>query len=177
MKEGRIVRTSILKCAGTTVAVMSLMSNASAVAHASGAWAINGTYIVSSNGEWAKTNEVFRKESVVRSTWTVMSTCSTMTDCAGQVTSDQGWTAPIYTKAGMWRVERTVKNWEPCPDGTAADGHQLFQFYPVDENGQVAIHGSSVLAGEDKTVSPSGACGINRPLVISVPLTLREVAR
>jgi hypothetical protein len=169
--------TTILLTAAATAALgISAVSNPSAVAHASGAWAINGTYIASSNGQWAKTNEVYRDQAVVRSTWTINSTCSTMSDCAGQVTSDQGWTAPIYTKAGMWRVERTIKNWEPCPDGTAADGHQLFQFYPIDENGQVAIHGSTVLAGEDKTVGPSGACGINKPLVISIPLMLRQVA-
>jgi hypothetical protein len=168
--------TSILLTATAIAAAsMSAVSSEPGMAHASGAWAMNGTYVVSSNGQWAKTNEVYRNEPVVRSTWTVTSTCSTMSDCAGQVSSDQGWTAPIYTKAGMWRVERTIKNWEPCPDGTAADGHQLFQFYPVDENGQVAIRGSEVLAGEDKTVGPSGACGINKPLVISVPLTLRAV--
>jgi hypothetical protein len=161
--------------AAVAAAGISAVSTTSELAHASGAWAINGSYIASSNGQWAKTNEVYRNEAVVRSTWTINSTCSTMSDCAGQVTSDQGWTAPIYTKAGMWRVERTIKNWEPCPDGTSADGHQLFQFYPIDVNGQVAIHGSTVLAGEDKTVGPSGACGINKPLVISIPLMLRQV--
>ena len=167
--------STLITTAAVAAAGISVVGNTSAVAHASGAWAMNGTYIVSSNGQWAKTNEVYRKEAVIRSTWTVTSTCSTMSDCAGQVTSDQGWTAPIFTKAGMWRVERTIKDWEPCPDGTSADGHQLFQFYPVDENGQVAIHGSTVLAGEDKTIGPSGACGINKPLVISMPLTLREI--
>jgi hypothetical protein len=91
------------------------------------------------------------------------------------VTSDQGWTAPIRTKYNEWRVERTIKNWEPCPDGTAADGHQLLRFYPVDDQGQIAIHGSTTLAGEDKTVAPSGACGINMPLVISIPLKLTQV--
>jgi hypothetical protein len=149
---------------------------ASVVAQASEGWAINGTYIVISNGQWAKTNDVYRDEAVVKSTWTITSTCSSLADCAGQVTSDQGWTAPIYTKYGEWRVDRTIKGWEPCPDGTAADGHQLFRLYPVDNQGQLAIHGSTTLAGEDKTLAPSGACGINNPLVISIPLKLTQIA-
>ena len=144
-------------------------------AHASEGWAINGTYSVTSNGQWAQTNAVYRDEAVVRSTWTITSTCSSLADCSGQVTSDQGWTAPINTKYAEWRVERTIKNWEPCADGTAADGHQLFRFYPVDDDGQVAIHGSTTLGGEDKTVGPTGACGINTPLVISVPLKLTQI--
>lgn len=149
---------------------------APAASHASEGWAINGTYVVTSNGQWAKTNDVYRDEAVVRTTWTITSACTTLSDCSGQVTSDQGWTAPVFTKGGEWHIERIVKNWEPCPDGTAADGHQLFRFYPVDDQGQLAIYGSTVLAGEDKTVAPSGACGINMPLVISMPLNLARVA-
>ena len=146
-----------------------------AMANASEGWAINGTYTVTANGEWAKTNEVYRDEAVVRSTWTITSTCTSLQDCAGEVTSDQGWSAPVVGTNGEWRVERIIKNWEPCADGTAADGRQLFRFYPVDEQGQFAVFGSPVLAGEDKTVGPSGACGINMPLVISMPLRLTRV--
>jgi hypothetical protein len=161
----------------TIVAILAAaFGGAPAPAHASEGWAINGTYTVTSNGQWAKTNDVYRDEAVVKSTWTITSTCSSVADCAGQVISDQGWTAPIYTKYGEWRVERTVKNWEPCADGTAADGHELFRFYPVDDRGQLAIHGSTTLGGEDKTVAPSGACGRNTPLVITVPLKLTQIA-
>jgi hypothetical protein len=158
------------------VAGISAIGGTQAVAHASEGWAINGTYIVTSIGQWSKTNDVYRNEAVVRSTWIIRSTCTSLSDCAGQVTSDQGWTAAIATKGGEWHVERTIKNWEPCPDGSTADGHQLFRFYPVDDQGQLAIYGSPILAGEDKTVGPSGACGINMPLVISVPLKLAQVA-
>jgi hypothetical protein len=162
--------------AAVAVAGITSFGGAPAVAYASDGWAINGTYAVTSIGQWAKTNDVYRNEAVVRSTWTIATTCTSLSDCAGQVTSDQGWTAPIRTKYNEWRVERTIKNWEPCPDGTAADGHQLLRFYPVDDQGQLAIHGSTTLAGEDKTVAPSGACGINMPLVISIPLKLTQVA-
>jgi hypothetical protein len=45
------------------------------------------------------------------------------------VDSDRGWTADIYKKAGMWYVRHMVPDWQPCPDGTAVDGLQLFTFY------------------------------------------------
>jgi hypothetical protein len=167
---------SALLTAAVALAGISSFGAAPALAHASDDLAINGSYAVTSIGQWAKTNDVYRNEAVVRSTWTITSTCTSLSDCAGQVTSDQGWTAPMRTKYSEWRVERTIKNWEPCPDGTAADGHQLLRFYPVDDRGQLAIHGSTTLAGEDKTVAASGACGINIPLVISMPLKLTQVA-
>ena len=63
-------------------------------------------------------------------------------------------------------VKRDLPNWEPCPDGSARTGHQIYRFYPVDERGWVSL-GSTVLAGFDKTVGDSGACGINKALVIA----------
>jgi hypothetical protein len=155
--------------------VVSTITCPQAVADAADDWALNGTYLVVSNGQWAKTNEVYRDEAVVTSTWSITSTCTTLSECSGQVTSDQGWTAPVFTKSGEWHVERTIKNWEPCPDGTASDGHQLFRFYPVDDRGQLAIRGSRVLGGFDETVSASGSCGINMPVVISMPVKLTQV--
>jgi hypothetical protein len=146
-----------------------------AVARASEGWAMNGTYTVTSNGEWAKTNDVFRDEANVRSTWNITSTCSSLMACDGEVTSDQGWSAPLQGRNGEWRVDRVIKGWQPCPDGTATDGHQMFRFYPVDERGRFAVFGSTVLGGEDKTVAPSGGCGINMPLVIAMPLRLNLV--
>ncbi len=167
---------SAIPATAIVVAGISAIGGVPAMGHASEGWAINGTYNVTSNGQWAKTNEVYHNEAVVRSTWSITTTCTSLSDCAGQVTSDQGWTAPIYTKGGEWHVERTIKNWEPCQDGTAADGHQLFRFYPVDDQGQLAIRGSTTLAGEDKTIGPSGACGTNRALLISMPLKLTKLA-
>jgi hypothetical protein len=144
------------------------------------AWAdgdpINGTYIATSVGEWAKTNEVFHDEPTVRSTWTITSSCTTAQDCSGQVTSDQGWSAPLTMHDGVqWRVRREVPNWEYCPDGTAVTGQQLFSFTAVGPNG-MPQEGSSTLAGLDKTVGPSGACGINRWLVIQLPFRLDKIS-
>lgn len=134
-------------------------------------WGINGRYSVSSNGEWAQTNDQYKKEAVVRSTWTISTTCSTPVDCEGTVTSDQGWSEPVYTTSGLsWYVKRKVPHWEPCPDGTAADGLQTIRFYPVDAStGMVAAHDTKTLAGIDTTLGPSGACGINKWLSIKMP--------
>src|SRR5262249_53529772 len=57
--------------------------------------AINGTYLATSNGDWARTNDSYHDEATVRSTWTITSTCPTPTSCYGTVVSDQGWTAKI----------------------------------------------------------------------------------
>jgi hypothetical protein len=137
---------------------------------------INGTYIATSVGEWAKTNEVFRDEATVRSTWTITSSCWTFQECSGEVTSDQGWSAPITVHDGsLWYVRRDVPNWEFCPDGTAVTGHQTYFFAFAGQDGK-AQPGSSTLAGYDKTVGPSGACGVNRWLVIMMPFRLDKIA-
>jgi hypothetical protein len=143
-----------------------------AVADASGdRWALNGTYLATSNGEWARTNEVFRDEAVVRSTWAIATTCSTESDCTGRVTSDQGWTAEITTRNVEWVVKRDVPNWEPCPNGSNVVGSQLYRFYPADPTG-ITDFNSTTYVGLDITRGPSGACGINPPLVISMPFKL-----
>jgi hypothetical protein len=136
---------------------------------------INGTYLATSVGEWAKTNEVYRDEATVRSTWRITSSCTTYDDCTGQVTSDQGWSAPLTIHDGsLWYVRRDVPNWEFCEDGTAVTGRQTFTFTPVGPDGMV-LRGSPTLAGQDKTVGPSGACGMNRWLVVSMPFRLDKV--
>lgn len=127
--------------------------------------ALNGRFTAISDGQWAKTNERYRDEATVTSTWTITTTCATMLDCSGQMTSDQGWTAPVsYTKP-MWYVVRTVPDWIPCPDGTSVAGQQTFKFF-VDE------YDKPYLRGWDNTVGPSGACGVNKVLNIEMPLKL-----
>ncbi len=144
-------------------------------AHAEGN-PVNGTFIATSVGEWAKQNEAFLDQPTVRSTWTIHSSCQTYQDCTGQVTSDQGWTAPMTMHDGsLWFVRRDVPNWEQCDDGTAVTGRQTFTFTPVGADGLVQ-QGSSTLAGQDKTVGPSGACGVNRWLVVNMPFRLDRVA-
>ena len=136
---------------------------------------INGTYIATSVGEWAETNRSFHDEPTVHSTWTVTSSCASAQDCTGQVTSDQGWSAPLVKHDGsVWYVRRDVPNWEVCTDGTAATGHQVIYFVPVGQDGMVQA-GSSTLAGMDKTTGPSGACGMNRWLVIEMPFRLDKL--
>jgi hypothetical protein len=137
---------------------------------------LNGTYRVTSNGELAKTNDVFIDEQTVVQTWTVSSTCQSPMDCTGQVTSDQGWTAPLRFWNTRWIAERQVPSWEPCPDGTAAPGTQQFVFWGVDQDGMNAPKNTNLLAGWDHTTGPSGACGISKPLAIKLPLLLERQA-
>lgn len=139
-------------------------------------WGLNGTYLATSNGDWAKTNEIFHNETTVRSTWTISTTCSTPLECTGRVTSDLGWSADVGIHGSEYVLKRDVPNWEPCPDGAARTGHQIYRFYPVDERGWIATDSSStVLAGVDKTVGDSGACGINKALVVTMPFRLEKV--
>jgi hypothetical protein len=134
---------------------------------------LNGRYIATSNGDWAQTNDQFRKETSVRSTWTISSTCSAPTDCTGTVSSDLGWTADIYKKSGMWYVRHAIPGWRPCSDGAAADGLQLFRFYAGDPlTGQAVPSGSDTYLGDEVTSSASGACGINKQLVIKMPFKM-----
>lgn len=121
-------------------------------------YAINGTYVATSDGSYATTDYAFHNEATVRSTWTITSTCTADVHCTGQVTSDQGWSAPLRTEGKVWYVERDVPNWETCPDGTTFPGHQTFMFYPANANG-VTQPGSPYLEGRDKTVGPPFACG------------------
>jgi hypothetical protein len=138
---------------------------------------LNGTYRVISNGDWAKSNEVFLNEKTVVQTWTVTSSCTSPISCTGTVTSDQGWTAPMRTTGDYWSVDRILENWMPCPDGTAAPGAQNFKFWgwdPVNSYRNLKI--VDLLAGKDRTIAASGACGVNRPLVIELPMRLEKLS-
>ncbi|ORW05463.1 hypothetical protein [Mycobacterium kyorinense] len=138
--------------------------------------AINGTYRATSIGDWAKTNDQYNGEATVIQTWTITSSCVTFQECHGTVTSDQGWNAPLYTLDGtMWYVKRDVPDWERCPDGTAYTGKQIFNFYPVNSNGEFYI-GSPTMAGRDKVIGPSGACGHNQWLSVEMPLRLDRLS-
>ncbi len=136
---------------------------------------VNGTYRVISNGDWAKTNDMFRDEKTVVQTWTVSSSCASPLDCTGQVTSDQGWTAPLGFINDSWLLRRVVPNWIPCPDGTTAPGRQHFMFWGVDAAGLRIATNTTLMAGWDETEGPSGACGVNRQLVIRMPLRLEKL--
>lgn len=137
---------------------------------------LNGAYRAVSEGKWAKTNEIFHDEATVTSTWTISTTCSAQTyDCAGQVSSSQGWNAPIQCdSAGLWSVRRHLDRWEPCQDGTAAAADQLLYFSP-DLSGSPSFDAVKSFSGWDRTVGTSGGCGINRPLVIEMPFQLSRI--
>ncbi len=170
-----------MRTSGAAAAVMatvgltaSLVTSSSALA-SDGDWGLNGTYVATSLGDWAKTGERYQDEATVRSTWTITTTCTSSIECTGTVTSDHGWSTPIKTTTGLWYAKRTIANWEPCPDGTAADAVQLFRFYSVDANGMTTPEGTT-FAGEDITTGPSGACGRNKSLVIRMPFRMEKIA-
>lgn len=138
-------------------------------------YAINGTYSVVSNGEWAQMNERYQDEPSVQSTWTINTTCATPLSCAGKVTSSLGWTEDVYTTSGRnWYVRHYVPEWIPCPDGGAAPGLQVYRFYPADESGNPAEQ-SDVMIGEERTTGESGNCGRNSSLVLSLPVKLTKL--
>jgi hypothetical protein len=141
-------------------------------------YAMNGTYSVVSNGEWAMQNDRYQDEPSVRSTWTVNTTCSTAMTCSGKVTSTLGWTEDIYTLSGaQWFVKHYVQDWIPCPDGTTAPGLQVYRFYAATESGNHAIAGTPInlLVGEDQTTGVSGNCGRNKSLVLTLPVKMTKI--
>ncbi|WP_284233533.1 Rv2253/PknI dimerization domain-containing protein [Mycobacterium antarcticum] len=150
------------------------MSSAPTALATDGDYAINGTFSVVSNGEWAKVNDRYQDEPTVRSTWTVNTTCSTAITCSGKVTSSLGWTEDIYTTSGLWYVKHYVPDWIPCPDGSRAPGLQVYRFIHANEEG-TAQQGSNLLAGEDETTGISGNCGRNRSLVLTLPVKITKI--
>lgn len=136
---------------------------------------LNGSYRVTSNGAWAKTNEVYMDEATVVSVWTFNSSCANAHVCTGQVTSDQGWTAPLEFRSTRWIVDRYHENWQTCPDGTTSPGQQRYQFQGSDSNGQYEKTNIALLMGYDRTIGVGGACGRNQPTVIQLPLTLERL--
>src|SRR5271166_5235176 len=137
---------------------------------------INGRYIATVVGDWARTNTVYHNEDVVRSTWKISSSCTTAQDCSGTVVSDQGWSAPLTMHDGlMWTVKHEIPNWETCADGTPYPGKDVIYLYPTNPDTGENVLGSPVLAGREKTTGPSGACGYNMPLYIEQPFRLDKI--
>jgi hypothetical protein len=136
---------------------------------------LNGTYLVSTNGEQAKTNDVYMDERSEIQTWTVSSTCVSPIECNGQVTSDQGWSTTMRLNE-YWYVERTIPNWAPCPDGSFADGYQKFMFWGLNPRTiERRLTFTDFMVGRDVVKTESGACGKNLPLVIEMPVILKRV--
>ncbi|WP_431239223.1 hypothetical protein ACQ86B_05705 [Mycolicibacterium aichiense] len=153
------------------VAAISLASPA----HADGR-ALNGKFLATSNGDWAKTNDIYHDEASVRSTWTINMTCPDVLGCTGTVVSDAGWQADIVNTNGEYVVKRELADWERCADnsGRTVTGHQRYRFYPVGPDGFV-LPGSQVFAGFDLTSGESGGCSLNQKLEIAMPFRLEKV--
>lgn len=148
-------------------------------AGASDQWSLNGTYSATSNGEWSRSNSVFRDQDSVRAIWTISSQCSYPTECTGTVSSDQGWTAPIYQTGGEWYVKFVVPNWIPCLEfggAPPASGLKIFRFRAMTPGGDNQDPTSTTLVGEDTTTGPSGACGRSPALFIAMPFKLIKLS-
>lgn len=179
---GEVLRRSLMRRSRTVLGATSMSATlacglgATPPAQASpDAFAINGVFTATSDGNFATTDYAFHNEATVTSTWTVTSTCISDDHCAGQVSSDQGWSAPLYTHEGhVWYVERDLPAWEPCPDGTTSPGHQRYKFSPSNADGLTQI-GSPYLEGTDKTNGVRGACGRAKWLTVVMPFRLNKV--
>ena len=174
MRSAGTITTAILLAAN----VFSILGPAStAQATTKEDVAINGTYRVTSIGNWAKYNDQYNGEPTTVQTWTLNSTCTTYMECDGTLKSDEGWITRLYMLDGTtWYARHEVLNWERCQDGTAFTGKQTFSFYPVNPDGSGEIQlGSPVMAGRNKTVGPSGACGQNQWLTIDMPMRLDKI--
>lgn len=159
------------------IAAVVVATTTAGQAHAvSGGAPLNGRYLVTSTGDWAQTNEVYHDEQTDRQVWTITSSCVDSSSCTGKVTSSQGWSADLRYHDSWWTVTRVVDNWEPCQDGTAAPGTQRYQFWGVDRaTGAEDDSNSTLLVGNNITSGASGACGINKQLVIHLPLRLQLI--
>ncbi|BBX09018.1 hypothetical protein MAIC_38210 [Mycolicibacterium aichiense] len=153
------------------VAVLAAIYSA-APAAAEQNWGINGTFLTSSNGEWAKVNDRYQDQPSERQTWTISTQCISPTECTGTVHSDAGWTAPIFTTDGLYYVKRTIPNWRFCADGAAIEGFQEYKLYPVGSDGHFDL-AATEYTGENRVIGPSGSCGRNQPPVIHMPFYMK----
>jgi hypothetical protein len=171
MGSGRNSRLKISSClVGTFMAVGTPVTPVASASY----YDINGVYAATSNGQWAQTNHQYHDEPSVVSRWTISTHCTSPYDCRGTVHSDLGWDATIYTQNQLWYIVRDVPDWEPCPDGSHAGGTQTYMFYPVGDDGMVAMS-SNTFAGYDKTIGQSGACGVNKWIAVELPFKLVKV--
>jgi hypothetical protein len=138
---------------------------------------LNGTYRVMSDGEWARGDrDVLYDQQTVIETWTVTTDCVSPIECAGTVVSDRGWTGTARLD-DFWYVDHDIPNWVPCSNGTFAPGHQKFILWGIDPTtNERMTKNMSFLAGRNQTKSPSGACGVNAPVVIEMPVRMEKLS-
>jgi hypothetical protein len=141
--------------------------------------ALNGTYHFRADGNFAQVNDVRKDMPTIDETWTLSSDCVSPIQCEGTAVSSAGWTARLWYgyPNGYWVVDRTIADWQFCPGGGVAPGEQRFQFWgfdPVATERNMKI--VNFLVGRQRTVSPSGSCGSNKPLVIETPMKLEQMS-
>ena len=159
--------------AAATIALGTLGTAPSAYAAAPD---LNGSYRATSNGQFARTNEVFKDERTKVETWNITTACEYPIECSGEVRSSAGWTAPVTYDGDVWNIRRIVPNWEPCPDGTFAEGSQQFFFWSYDPvTNERHDTNTTLLVGRDMTLSESGSCGRNQSLQIELPFRLDKL--
>lgn len=161
--------------AGAAVAVVGSLSLAPVSDASNFGRELNGTYRMTSNGEWARGNDVLYDQKTVIQTVTVTSYCVSPIECVGEMHSDQGWTATGRLD-DFWIFDHDIPNWVPCPDGTFAPGHQKFIMNGFDPQKNIRdMTITDFLMGRDVTKSASGACGVNKPVVIELPVTMVKI--
>jgi hypothetical protein len=137
---------------------------------------LNGTWKSMSNGDWAKTNDVYMDEQTIIQTLTINTDCVSPIECTGTIKSDQGWTAAMRLQFGFWTADRVVPHWLPCPDGSFADVNEKLIFWGIDPSrNERNLKITDLLAGRDIFKGPSGGCGINKPIDVEYPLRLERL--
>ncbi|MGB0972931.1 MAG: hypothetical protein ACPGVG_18540, partial [Mycobacterium sp.] len=146
--------------AATALAVIASVGVAPAAQATDFGTALNGTYRVKSDGQWARTNGVKIKQETVVETWVVTSSCVSPIECTGVVTSDRGWTGTARLD-DFWFVEHVIPDWIPCSDGSGLfySGFQKFILWGIDPATEGRTYtDSDYWAGRNVTKGPSGAC-------------------
>lgn len=168
------------KVAAGAIAAMTAAATLSATptAHASDFGVeLNGTWRYYANGDFALVNEVRKDMPTIDETWTLSSSCVSPIECEGTASSSAGWTARLwygYPNA-YWVVDRVIPEWQFCPGGGTAPGEQRFQFWGFDPvSGERNMKITNFMVGRQRTNSPSGSCGTNKPLVIETPMKLEQ---
>ncbi|WP_205634983.1 hypothetical protein [Mycolicibacterium elephantis] len=175
MREVRAVNLASAAVVASGVALGSVSAATPAQASDFGV-ELNGTYRVMSDGEWARTNEVLIDQETVIETWTVSTDCVSPIECTGTVVSDRGWTGTARLD-DFWYVDHEIPNWVPCPDGTFAPGHQKFILWGVNPaNNERQTTNMTIFGGRNQTKAPSGACGVNKPVVIELPVRAEKIS-
>ena len=134
MGAAKVLSGAALLTAATTV-----LSVAPSAAADYGEYAMNGTYSVVSNGEWAQMNDRYQDEPSVRSTWTVVHHVH-LPPSPVRARSPAVWVGPRTSTpaAGTWYVKHYVPDWIPCPDGGTGPGLQVYKLLPRQRRWPVA---------------------------------------